>query len=176
MATYNAAKVYPSDGGDKWVVANGGTLAVENGGEITHESGAACTIESGATLATENGGTVDNQAGTLFTTHVVSLTENTNITAAQSGTIFTVDATDVVATLPATADGLKYMFSVQTVSTVTGFSVSPNASDNINGATDDKDYINTAETDVRGDCLTVVGNGTTGWIVIEKGGIWAVEA
>ncbi len=174
--TVDAAKVYPAPGGDEWKIASGGKVTVENNGDIAVESGGQVTYESGATLETENGAIVDHQAGTIFTPHRVSLTENTVLTAAQSGTIFTVDAADIIATLPATVDGLVYTFEVRTVGSETGFSVSPNPSDNIAGATDNKDYINTQGTDVRGDCLTLVGNGSTGWDVVSKGGIWAVEA
>jgi hypothetical protein len=107
---------------------------------------------------------------------VVNLTANVTLTAADSGNIYRVNAVDLVATLPATAEGLEYTFVVDTVSATTGFSVSPAAADNVNGGADDKDLINTAATDVKGDSVRVVGDGGEGWLTVGMHGIWAAEA
>lgn len=104
------------------------------------------------------------------------LTANKTLTADDSGKEFVINAADVVVTLPATALGLRYTFTVQTLSTTTGFSVSPNASDSINGGTDDKDLINSAATDAVGDSVTVLGDGSVGWFTTGKIGTWAAEA
>lgn len=98
------------------------------------------------------------------------------LTAADSGTIYRVNVADCVFTLPATAEGLQFTFVVDTVSATTGCSLSPNAADNINGGTDDKDLINTAATDVKGDSVTLVGDGSEGWLSTYMHGIWAAEA
>jgi len=69
---------------------------------------------------------------------------------------------------------------VGATSTSTGLSVSPAAADQIigNGFTpaDDKDAINTQATEVIGDSVTLVGDGASGWYVVNVGGTWAREA
>lgn len=175
MTLRDTSPVYLAPDGQQLHVGNGGTASVDAGGAVEIKSGAVATVEAGGTVTVENGGAVDFQAGTVFTPHAVALTEDTALTAAQSGTLFYVDAADIVATLPATVAGLVYHFAIRVVSAVTGFSVSPAPADNINAGADDKDIINTQGTDLVTDCLTVVGDGVTGWTVTSKGGIWAME-
>mgnify|MGYP006969418772 CR=1 FL=1 len=98
------------------------------------------------------------------------------LTAQDSGKTFIITAADVVATLPATEAGLRYEFVVETASATTGFSVSPAADDNINDGTDNKDLINSAATDAKGDAVTVVGDGSRGWFTVAQIGTWAAEA
>ncbi len=98
------------------------------------------------------------------------------LTAADSGKIYRINVADAVATLPATEEGLTFTFVVDTVSAGTGCSIDPAAADNINGGTDNKDLINTAATDVKGDSVTVVGDGAEGWLTTAMHGIWAAEA
>ncbi len=112
-----------------------------------------------------NAGNVVNQTTAAFT-----------LTAEDSGKVYRINVADAVATLPATAEGLIYTFVIDTVSTTTGCSISPAAADNINGGTDNKDLINTAATDVKGDSVTVLGDGDEGWLTIAMHGIWAEEA
>lgn len=104
------------------------------------------------------------------------------LTAAQSGQHF-VGVVDAVFTLPAAAAGtrgVRYSFSCGAASGGTGLAISPNASDNIRGATlgavDNKDLINTGATDVIGDTATIVCDGVDGWIIRSLSGIWAKEA
>lgn len=106
----------------------------------------------------------------------VSKAANYTVLAADTGKTFTSGAADVVFTLPATAVALTFTFVAITLSATTGLSVSPAAVDNINSGTDNKDLINTAATDVLGDSVTVIGNGTTGWVTKHMHGIWAAEA
>lgn len=113
----------------------------------------------------ERNGSVVNQTDAAVT-----------LTAADSGKIYRINVADCVVTLPSTAEGLSYTFVVDTVSATTGCSISPAAADNINGGTDDKDLINTAATDVKGDSVTVVGDGSEGWVTTSMHGIWAAEA
>ena len=98
------------------------------------------------------------------------------LTAADSGKVFRVNVADCVFNLPATEEGLFFHFIVDTVSATTGCSLSPVAADNINGGTDNKDLINTAATDVRGDAVTLIGDGSEGWLTMSMHGIWAEEA
>ena len=104
------------------------------------------------------------------------VTANLTLTAADSGTVFIADAADLVFTLPSTAAGLEYTFCCAAVSAGTGLSVSPAAADNINEGTDNKDLINSGATDVLGDSVTIIGNGTTGWFTTGKVGTWAAES
>lgn len=84
-------------------------------------------------------------------------------------------------TLPATSAGTTYTIrnggSGSTDGAVT-VTVSPNAVDQIIGngftAADNKDAINTLGN--AGDEITLVGNGTTGWIVSNVVGTWTREA
>lgn len=92
-------------------------------------------------------------------------------------------AVDLVISLPPAGSGTKGN-TVRVVagiaSTVTGLSLSPAASDKIQGtgitAADDKDLINTAATDAVGDCLEVVCDGVDGWWITGKIGTWARQA
>lgn len=105
-----------------------------------------------------------------------------NVLATDSGKVFIITGVDKVATLPATAAGLRFSFLVTAgaLSAGTGFSISPNASDKIMGAgltpADDKDLINDGATDAEGDLIELLGDGTDGWYVIRKLGTWSREA
>lgn len=106
-------------------------------------------------------------------------TAATTLTVADSGTFYRINVADAVVTLPAASDagiGCVFGFVVDTVSTTTGCSLSPAAADNINGGTDNKDLINTAATDVRGDSVILWCDGNEGWLTISMHGVWAEEA
>jgi hypothetical protein len=113
-------------------------------------------------------------------TRTLTKTAAYTVLAADTGKIIFANAVDLVFTLPATQKGLVYTFIVQTVSATTGLSISPNASDQIIGngftAADDKDAINTAATDVKGDLIQVWGDGNLGWYITNVVGTWAREA
>ena len=98
------------------------------------------------------------------------------LTVEDSGKVFRVNVADCVFTLPSTEAGLVYHFCVDTLSATTGCSLSPAAADNIAGGVDNKDFINTAATDVKADQVSIVGDGSEGWLVISQHGIWAAEA
>lgn len=102
------------------------------------------------------------------------------VTVADSGKTFLTGAVDLVFTLPPTEAGLWYRFVAETLSAVTGLSVSPNASDKITGLgvtpLDDKDIINTAGTDAVGDFIELVGDGVDGWFIVASRGTWARQA
>jgi len=101
-------------------------------------------------------------------------TASYTITAKESGSVFVADAVDLVFTLPSAEAGLRYTVVVGTVSATTGCSISPAAADSINDGTANKDYINTAATDVIGDSITVACDGSTWWTEAMHG-IWAAE-
>jgi hypothetical protein len=149
--TYNTIN-YGEQGGERWVV--GGELAIVSGGTLS--------VSGGATSPTE---TQD---------------ANFTLTSSDSGKTIIIDAADVVATLPATAAGVTYTFIVKTLSSTTGFSVSPAAADAIHGngltSVDDKDLINTAASDAEGDTVTIIGDGVDGWWITSIVGTWAKEA
>lgn len=106
------------------------------------------------------------------------VTASVTLTAADSGTVFIADAADLVFTLPSTAAGLQFTVVCAAVSAGTGLSISPAAADNINEGAANKDLINTGETDVLGDSVTVIGTGTAAkaWFTTAKIGTWAAEA
>lgn len=101
--------------------------------------------------------------------------EDFTLTPEDSGKTFIAGAADLVATLPPTAPGLIYTFVVGAVSAVTGFSVSPQATDKfIRGAkADDADLVNTQATEAVGDSVTIMGDGNDGWLVLNTEGTWA---
>lgn len=127
-------------------------------------------------LKIPSGSTLDLLAGSKQTRPVVVKTANYTVLASESGTVFIADAADIVFTLPATVAGLIYTFVCAAVSAATGLSISPQAADNINEGTDNKDLINSGATDVLGDSVTIVGDGDKGWFTVTKIGTWAAES
>lgn len=125
----------------------------------------------------------DANVGVSGLRRIVNLAAATQtLTALQSGQKF-VGAVDVVITLPAAAAGTKgvwYEFECGAVSSGTGLSISPNASDHIRGngltSTDDKDLINTGATDRLGDSVRLYCDGVDGWIIESIIGTWAKES
>ena len=114
---------------------------------------------------------------------VVSLTANVTLTEADSGKVFTSGAADLVVTLPAasvTTKGVFYEFFTITLSAATGYSVSPNSADKIQGkgitSAVDKDIINTHATEALGDRIVLVCDGSVGWLILGTTGTWAREA
>lgn len=107
---------------------------------------------------------------------------NYTMTAADSGYITYIDTDAVVITLPATVVGYTYTFVNAGGDGAVGFSISPNASDQIAGcgitAADNKDLVNTKATARKGDYVRLIADGTTavGWIIQEMRGTWAREA
>lgn len=114
------------------------------------------------------------------TAEVISTAVNYTLDRDDSGKVVIVTAADKVVTLPSTEEGLVYTIVTGAVSSTTGLSVSPAAADQIIGlgitAADNKDLVNTQATERVGDSVTLVGNGSTGWLVINASGTWAREA
>ena len=100
---------------------------------------------------------------------------------------------NVVINLPATAAGVVYTF-VYAGTPGQGFQISPNASDTImgsimdvsngnvvtasnnGGGTDDKDLILGGTGSKVGDRVTLMGDGSFGWMIIEGLGKWSFES
>lgn len=121
-------------------------------------------------------------SGTDEFVSVESKTADYTVNADDGGKLFTSGAADLVFTLPSAATagvGFTVSFQAQTLSTTTGISISPAAADNIYGnaltAVDDKDLINTAATDAKGDMVTLRSDGTD-WCITRVLGTWAKEA
>lgn len=121
------------------------------------------------------------QKDILDVNEYISKSSDHTVLDSESGRFFVTGGADVVFTLPATAAGLWYTFMAVTLGGSVGLSISPNASDKIIGAqisgtaTDDKDVVNTAATDVVGDMVHLVGDGADGWFLTVVQGIWARE-
>ena len=88
--------------------------------------------------------------------------------------------TDGVVTLPATVVGIVFTFENAGVDGAVGITISPNAADKIMGvgltSADDKDLVNTKATAQKGDRVTLIGDGASGWYVQSLIGTWARQA
>ena len=160
-------------------------------------------VSSAGVLTVAPSGGVVGISGMLANKHYIISTKanGATITAAESGGLIiqsTSDATtsNVVITLPATVTGLIYTF-VYYGAAGQGFQISPNANDKIAGSTinhsgnavtaagsggdagrgvDDKDLILTASGSKVGDRVTLLGDGSGGWAILDGFGNWAFEA
>ena len=148
-------------------------------GVLTHRNAAGLvifTVDPITRKVTFPSGTELSQADTVVTGAATQA-----LTAAQSGRTF-IGLVDAVFTLPAASaalQGIWYRFITGALSSGTGLSISPAAADNIFGlaltAVDDKDLINTGATDVVGDSVEVMCDGTN-WHARNADGTWAKEA
>lgn len=116
-------------------------------------------------------------------------TASYTISAGESGTVFGMATDAKVFTLPATEAGLTYTFVNMGADGNNIITISPAAVDGIFGGvhgaatgdlvsfsgTDDKDAINTKATALKGDYLTLVGDGVNGWYVVAGKGVWASQ-
>lgn len=119
---------------------------------------------------------MDLQTGARTEVH----SANDTMAAADSGIVHVVDTDAVVITLPATAVGLVITVMNGAADGAALVSVSPAAADQIIGngftAADNKDAQNTKATAKKGDFITLVADGASGWYVTAVRGIWAREA
>ena len=109
------------------------------------------------------------------------VTASFTATPEQSGTTFVMDSTtSIIITLPSTAAGLEYSFSVKQLTSSVGHSFSPAAVDKFfgNGLTgvDDKDLQCSAATDRVGDFVKIKGDGLDGWLITSAIGTFAIES
>ena len=163
------------------------TSSSELAGVISDETG------SGALVF----GTSPTLSTPIITYKTAASKDNTSsCTASESGTTFlqtgNVTPANHVVTLPATVAGLTYTFVF--VGTATqGFQISPAADDKIMGSivdiadgnivtastngsgTNNKDLILDTGSKV-GDRVTLIGDGTHGWVILDGVGSWAFES
>lgn len=113
---------------------------------------------------------------------ITEVTTDTTLAVGDVGKLLKVTAsTDVVITLPATTVGYKFDIvnwkdrdgSIKT-------SISPESNDKImgvgNSGTDDKDMINTKSTSQKGDSVSLLADGSSGYYVQRATGTWAFES
>jgi len=118
---------------------------------------------------------------------------STTFTKENGGGVYLVATDAIVITLPAVgADSAPYGMTLTFVNSGADgnnlITISPNASDAIYGSianaaadsvssgVDDKDLVNTKATSNKGDRITLMSDGDTGWFIIDGVGIWASEA
>ena len=119
---------------------------------------------------------------------VEAITVATTLNYEDSGSNFLVATDAIVITLPATKKGVVYTFINSGADGNNTITLSPNANDGIIGTvanaaadsvasgTDNKDIVNTKSTANKGDRITIVGDGASGWYITEGVGIWASQA
>jgi hypothetical protein len=182
MSTYQGI-IHTEQGAKKRVFPTGTELETQSGSTVDFQAGT--TLTNAATVARSGAETVTGATTYGAAASIVTLAGCTNkppfatraaswsATAAESSQVILITASGVTCTLPATVSGLTYTF----ISTLVGagFAISPNASDKINGGTDDKDLINTGATGKANDTCTIVGDGSVGWYAIHTGGVWDDE-
>ena len=105
-----------------------------------------------------------------------------------SGTKYLVGTDALVITLPSTKKGVEFTiinsgadgYNIITISPAAGDaiigSIANAAADSVSGGVDGKDIINTKSTANKGDRITLVGDGDSGWYIVDGVGIWASEA
>jgi hypothetical protein len=134
----------------------------------------------------------DHEAGT-YTTGIGSgglysrTTVSTTLTASACGNIYTATTGTQVFTLPATVANCKLTFVNGVGGAAGGMQVDPNAADQIFGGftlassvvtisdTAGDSINNTAATSVKGDYVTLIGDGVDGWFIVGGQGIWAED-
>ena len=144
-------------------------------------------------LSLANGGTstgaVNLQINAVGSAHA----DGATLTKDESGKIFFESTDAATITLPATVAGLNYTFIWAGAAGET-FNISPNAADTIRGAcsdsnamgtvvesatngagTDDKDLQLDSGSEI-GNRVTLVGDGSAGWYILDCVGSWAFES
>ena len=119
--TTYTTKFYVQQGGDRAVVADGGSLDVESGGEIDVESGASLKLAGTAvtSTATELNKLAGISGDVITTTNTKTMTNKT-LTTPVIGSIYTDATKDKLMTLPDTAsDTLAAIAAVQTLTNKT---------------------------------------------------------
>lgn len=131
---------------------------------------------------------------------ISTVSDDKTLTEDESGQIFVVDTDAKTMTLPAvaTVGKCKYTFINGGADGAVALTISPDEDDAIfgnlsssvganadattanglvaqSGGADDKDIVNTKATANKGDRITLVSDGSTGWWITEGVGIWASE-
>jgi hypothetical protein len=119
---------------------------------------------------------------------VQTIVASSALSNTDSGTKYLVGTDALVVTLPATKKGVEFTVinsgadgnNIITISPVAGDaiigSIANAAADSVSGGVDGKDIINTKSTANKGDRITLIGDGDSGWYIVEGVGIWASEA
>jgi hypothetical protein len=157
------------DGGA--VFADAATIEIDTVNEATSAAG-----------VTIDGLLVKDNTLQAWKRNVIAKSADFNVATAESGCIYEIGGVDKVATLPATAPGLQYRFVLAAagLSSGTGFSVSPNASDKIMGngftSADNKDAILAGSGDREGDMIELTADAAgAGWYITGVIGTWTRE-
>jgi len=163
----NDATLSVNSSGYLTVTPSGGFASIA--GQFGHRKYIKSTMSNGNTLGTSESGAVVMQS-------TVSETPS-----------------DVIINLPATAAGVVYTF-VYVGSASRGFQISPNSSDKImgsvlnaaggittasngGGGTDNKDLIlGAANNSTTGNRVTLIGDGSEGWVILDGYGDWTFES
>jgi len=127
---------------------------------------------------------------------IITLTDDYTCLAEDSGTVFLIGTDTKTVTLPSTLEGLVYTFVNIGAAGNNIITISPAAADKIQGnvaasdganadattadglvdvcaGNDDGDLVNTKATANPGDRVTILGDGSAGWWIIEGVGDWA---
>lgn len=138
-------------------------------------------------------------AASWYGSNVETITADKTLTYNDSGTVFLVGTDGLTITLPATKAGVTYTFINSGAAGNNIITISPNSADaikgNLNssvganadattadglvaisGGADDKDWINTKSTANVGDRVTIIGDGSDGWWIVDGCGIWVSES
>jgi len=119
---------------------------------------------------------------------VETLTASKSLVIGDSEKTFLIGTDALTMTLPATSAGVRYKFINSGADANNIITISPNASDMIQGSfnhgggrvvlsgTDDKDLVNTKASAKTGDSLVIVGDGVAGWYIEECTGVWTEES
>ena len=121
------------------------------------------TIEANKTLSASDSGRLF-----LVATDALTISLPAVGALAPAGTHFTfvnsgADGNNLITLSPAAADAI--FGTVQNA-----------AADSVASGADDKDFVNTKATANKGDRITLVSDGVTGWFILDGVGIWASEA
>ena len=119
---------------------------------------------------------------------IESIAVSSTLSSTDSGTKYLVGTDALVITLPATKKGFEFTIinsgangnNIITISPAAGDaiigSIANSAADSVSAGVDGKDIINTKATANKGDRITLIGDGDSGWYIVEGVGIWASEA
>jgi len=163
----NDATLNVNSSGYLTVTPSGGFVSIA--GQFGHRKFIKATMSNGNTIGT-------NESGAVVMQSTVSSTPS-----------------DVIINLPATAAGVVYTF-VYVGSASRGFQISPDSSDKImgsiinaaggittasngGGGTDNKDLIlGAANNSTTGNRVTLIGDGSEGWVILDGYGDWTFES
>ena len=116
---------------------------------------------------------------------VETITTSITLVPADSGKMFLIATDSLVITLPATVEGLDYLFVSTGADGNNIITISPNASDGIFGTitlaasvvqkddTADVDVVLTKGSALKGDSIHLMGDGVDGYAIVSSTGIWA---